>query len=55
MTESEWRDYLTWLVDARDDYGALLFVWIRPDGGEQPVLMPAVPYPWWADKAALIN
>ena len=55
MTAEEWRDYLDWLVEWRDDTGSLLFVWVRPDGAEQPVLMPAVPFPWWAETTSLLN
>lgn len=55
MTDEEWRIYLDWLIEARDDWGALLFVQKCKDGSEQPVLMPAWPYPWWCESTALIN
>lgn len=47
--------YCRWLIDWRDETASLLFVWINPDGSEQPVLMPGWLYHWWAERASLEN
>lgn len=54
-TPEQYRDYLRWIANTCLDYGALLVVWVNPDGSEQPVLMPGEAFEWWADKARLEN
>ena len=48
-------EYLAWLIEWRDDYAALLFVWIDPDGAEQPVLMSGYRFEWWRETVARVH